>query len=122
MRPRTLWLLMLSQMLLVALGGWAFLAGGAVWLLVVLMLVVFSAGMRLLVQADLQHSRRALEDELRCQKALAKAQLASPPAGASMEKSEPSISEYQKRIQQLESELRLLCPPSQNSQSGVSMT
>jgi hypothetical protein len=112
MRPRTLWLFVSAQMLLVVLGGWAFAAGGAVWLLVLLMLLVFSAGMRLLVQADAQSAKQALEEELRCLRALMKSQTAPVVPADHGCKSETSLAECHMRIQQLEAELRMLCPPS----------
>jgi hypothetical protein len=117
MRARTFLLLLGSQILLVALGGWAHLSGGPVWLLVALVILALSFGLRAAVAAECQHARAALEEENRCLQALNRLVAQNPKGpenslGTLATHPESGTDELRAKILQLEAELRWLCPSS----------
>ncbi len=97
--------------MLVALGAWAYIAGGAVWLLVILVMLCMTAGWRLVMQAELERASRPLEEDLRGLKTRLQVAATAAPATANgpvcQAESEKIL---QQRIAQLEAEMRLLCP------------
>lgn len=122
MRTRILILLLVIQCLLVGLGSWAQIAGGTVWLLVMLVVLCTTAGARLVMQAELDRSARPFAEEVKVLKALLKPPAAGSPGSADAPSSHAESEKIlQHRIAQLEAEMRLLCPPEgrQNPPHGL---